>query len=136
MKVLSRCAPLWVVLLLLAVSIVTAVYALAITRSVIRLGLWEGVVESPHFTVTQLYIDVRGRNRVEVFVAVKNTDTAIHKAIVCIQLLNADGDAVLEDCADTGSVEPGEEWLHKYVFVERSIVEEFTAVLIVVREVE
>ena len=136
MKVLSRCAPLWAVLLLLVVSIASIAYALAIARQVVRLGLWEGVVESPHFTVTQLYIDVRGRNRVEVFVAVKNTDTATHSAAVCVQLLNAEGDAILENCTSTGPVEPGAEWSYRFVFVEKSIVEEFTSVFIVVREVE
>ena len=136
MRVLSRCTPLWAALLLLAVFVASIAYALVVTRQVVRLGLWEGVVESPRFTVTQLCIDVRGRNRAEVFVAVKNIDADTHRASVCVQLLNADGDAVLEDCADTGSVEPGEEWSYRYMFIERSIVEKFTAVLIVVREVE
>jgi len=135
-KVLSRCTPLWAALLLLAVFVASIAYALIISRSVVRLGLWEGVVESPHFVVTQLHVDVRGRNRVEVFVAVKNTDTAVHRASVCVQLLNADGDVVLEDCADTGSVEPGAEWSYRFVFTEKSIVEEFTSTLVVVREVE
>jgi hypothetical protein len=127
---LRRCAPLWVVLLLVAV----VAGAIAVQVVVERLGLWRGIVVSPHFTVTELSTTIRGLNRVDVKVTLKNTDTSTHSANVTVQLLDRDGEVVAEQYALTGDVPGGSEWSYVFVFREKGVVERYDSVLVVVRQ--
>jgi hypothetical protein len=99
-----------------------------------RLGLWRGVVVSPHFTLVELSTTIRGLNRVDVRVTLKNADTAVHAANVTVQLLDRDGEVVAEQYQLTGDVPGGAEWGYVFVFREKKIVERYDSVLIVVRQ--
>jgi hypothetical protein len=127
---LRRCAPLWVVLLLVAV----VAGAIAVQVVVERVGLWRGVVVAPHFTLVELSTTVRGLNRVDVKVTLRNTDTAVHSANVTVQLLDRDGEVIAELYQLTGDVAGGAEWSYVFVFKEKDIVESYDSVLVVVRE--
>jgi len=127
---LRRCAPLWLVLL------VVAAVAGAITVQVVveRVGLWRGIVVAPHFTLVELSTTIKGLNRVDVRVTLRNTDTAVHSANVTVQLLDKDGEVVAEQYQLTGDVPGGAEWTHVFVFKEKGIVERYDSVFVVVRE--
>jgi hypothetical protein len=127
---LRRCAPLWLVLLV----VVAVVGAVTVQVVVERVGLWRGIVVSPHFTLVELSTTIRGLNRVDVKVTLKNTDTAVHAANVTVQLLDKDGEVVAEQYALTGDVPGGAEWSYVFVFREKSIVERYDSVLVVVSE--
>jgi hypothetical protein len=127
---LRRCAPLWVVLLVVA----AVAGAVAVQVVVERVGLWRGVVVAPHFTVTELSTTIRGLNRVDVKVTLKNTDTAVHTANVTVQLLDKDGEVIAELYQLTGDVQGGAEWSYVFVFREKGIVERYDSVLVIVRQ--
>jgi hypothetical protein len=127
---LRRCAPLWVVLLVVA----AVAGAVAIQVTVERLGLWRGVVVAPHFTLVELSTTIRGLNRVDVKVVLRNTDTSVHTANVTVQLLDRDGEVVAELYQLTGDVAGGAEWSYVFVFKEKNIVESYDSVLVVVRQ--
>ena len=130
MRWLRRCAPLWLVLLLVAV----VACAVAVQVVVEKLGLWRGVVAAPHFTLVELSTTIRGLNRVDVKVTLRNTDTSTHSANVTVQLLDRDGEVVAEQFQLTGDVAGGAEWSYVFVFKEKGIVERYDSVLVVVRQ--
>jgi hypothetical protein len=118
------------VLLLMAV----VAGAIAVQVVVERVGLWRGVVVAPHFTVVELSTTVKGLNRVDVKVTLKNTDTAVHSANVTVQLLDKDGEVIAEQYALTGDVPGGAEWSYVFVFKEKNVVERYGSVLVIVRQ--
>lgn len=130
MRWLRRCAPLWLVLLVVA----AVVGAVAVQVVVERVGLWRGIVVAPHFSLVELSTTVRGLNRVDVKVTLRNTDTAVHAANVTVQLLDKDGEVVAELYQLTGDVPGGAEWGYVFVFKEKGIVGRYDSVLVVVRQ--
>jgi hypothetical protein len=127
---LRRCAPLWLVLLVVA----AVAGAVAIQVVVERVGLWRGVVVASHFTLVELSTTIRGLNRVDVKVTLKNTDASTHSANVTVQLLDKDGEVIAELYQLTGDVVGGAEWSYVFVFKEKNIVESYDSVFVVVRE--
>jgi hypothetical protein len=120
-------------LILIVFSMVTG-FALAVLIKVERIGLWQGVVESPHFMVTEISTTIKGINRVDVKVVLRNTDTNTHSANVTVQLLDADGDVVAEQWVLTGDVAGNSDWSYVFVFKEKDIVKKYNSVLVIVKE--
>jgi hypothetical protein len=133
-NVLKKCTPLWLLLLILLVSSIVAGYALIVLVRVERIGLWQGVVESPHFVVTELSTTIKGLNRVDIKVVLKNIDTNTHSANVTVQLLDSNSDVVAEAFKLTGDVAGGEEWSYVFTFKEKNIVKSYESVLVIVKE--
>lgn len=133
-NMLRKCTPLWLLLLLLLVFSVATGVALTVLIKVERIGLWQGVVESPHFVVTELSTTIKGLNRVDVKVALKNTDTNIHRANVTVQLLDSNEDAIAEQWVLTGDVAGGAEWSYVFTFKEKNIVKLYETALVIVKE--
>jgi hypothetical protein len=133
-NMLNKCAPLWLLLLLIIVLSITVGVALTVLVRVERIGIWQGVVESPRFVVTELSISVKGLNRVDVKVVLRNIDTDTHSANVTVQLLDADGDVVAEQWVLTGDVAGNSEWSYVFVFKEKDIVKRYSSTLVIVKE--
>ena len=134
MDTLKRCIPLWMLLIILiAFSVVTG-FALTVLVKVERIGIWQEVVESPHFTATELSTTVKGLNRIDVKVVLKNMDTNTHCANVTVQLLDVDGDVIAEQWVLTGDVAGGAEWSHVFVFKVKVIVKSYESTLVIVKE--
>ena len=132
--VLKKRVPLWIVLLVVVAS-ASVTYAILITTSTVRIGLWEYVIDSPYFDIENVSIDVIGKNKVDVEVTISNTKPPARKALVTVQLLDENGDVILKESAETGMIPPGGTWTHTYIFEKTGITEEFVSVFIVVKEI-
>jgi hypothetical protein len=108
--------------------------ALTIITSVERIGLWQGFVASPHFTVTELSTTIRGLNRVDVKVTLRNADTNTHSANVTAQLLDANGDVVAEQWVLTADVAGNSDWSYVFTFREKDIAKSYDSVLVIVKQ--
>ena len=133
-NMLKKCAPLWLLLLILLVFSTTIGVALTVLVRIERIGLWQGVVESPHFVVTELSTTIKGLNRVDVRVVLKNTDSNTHSANVTVQLLDPSGDVIAEQWVLTGGVAGNSEWSHVFTFREKDIARGYESALVVVKE--
>ncbi|MCC6055257.1 MAG: FxLYD domain-containing protein [Desulfurococcaceae archaeon] len=134
-KLLTRSVPLWLALLLLAICIVSGVaLTLTIIVSVERVGLWQKTVASPHFTVTEISTTIRGLNRVDVKITLKNIDTDTYNANVTVQLLDSNGDVIAEAFQLTGDIAGGAEWSYTFIFKTKNIVKSYESVLVIVKE--
>jgi hypothetical protein len=134
MDKLERCTPLWLLLLILIVFSVVTGFALTVLVRVERIGLWQGVVESPHFVVTEISTTIKGLNRIDIKVVLKNMDTDTHRANVTVQLLDSNGDVIAEQWVLTGDVAGGAEWSYVFVFKEKNIVKRYVSTLVIVKE--
>ena len=132
-KLLARSVPLWLVLLLL-MCVVGSALALTIVTSVERIGLWQKTVAPPHFTVTEISTTIRGLNRVDVKVTIKNIDTNTRSANVTVQLLDTDGDAVAEQWVLAKDIAGGAEQSYTFIFKIKNIVKSYESVLVIVKE--
>ena len=132
-KLLARSVPLWLVLLLL-MCVVGSALALTIVTSVERIGLWQKTVAPPHFTVTEISTTIRGLNRVDVKVTIKNIDTNTRSANVTVQLLDTDGDAVAEQWVLAKDIAGGAEQSYTFIFKTKNIVKSYESVLVIVKE--
>jgi hypothetical protein len=114
--------------------VVGSALALTIVTSVERIGLWQGFVASPHFTVTELSTTIRGLNRVDARVTLRNTDANTHSANVTVQLLDTNGDVVAEQWVLTGDVAGNSDWSYVFTFKEKGIAKSYDSVLVIVKQ--
>jgi hypothetical protein len=134
MSKLEKSAPAWLVVLLAAIAASSLTYAILVSTRVEKIGVWQGVIETPHFTLVELSTAIKGLNRIDVTIVVKNTDTIAHSANITVQLLDADGEVILEDYELTGDI-PGEStWQHTYTFKDKNIVKTYDSILVVIKE--
>ena len=89
---------------------------------------------SPHFTVTELSTTIRGLNRVDVKVTLRNTDTNTHSANVTVQPLDANGDVVAEAFQLTGDVAGNSDWSYVFAFKAKDIAKSYDSVLVIVKQ--
>jgi hypothetical protein len=134
MSKLEKCAPVWLVVLLAAIAASSLTYAILVSTRVERIGVWQGVIETPHFTLVELSTTIKGLNRIDVAVVVKNTDTVAHSANITVQLLDADGEVILEAYELTGDIPAGSTWQHTFTFKDKNIVKIYDSVLVVIKE--
>lgn len=107
----GRVRPRWVAFSLIAASVlVSSVVALTITTvAVQRLELFGNSVSSTDLTVTALASQIKGKNRVDTTLTVRNDDAgAGHLADITVQLLNASGDLLSEQTQAAVSFAAGE----------------------------
>jgi uncharacterized surface anchored protein len=69
-----------------------------------------------------------------VTVTVKNTDSKTHSAEVTVQLLDSQGNVILEETKATGDVKGKETWTGEYVFVKTNLVSEYDRPFVVIEQ--
>ena len=134
MSKLEKSAPIWLVVLLAAIAASSLTYAILVSTRVEKIGVWQGVIETPHFTLVELSTTIMGLNRIDVTIVVKNTDTIAHSANITVQLLDAEGEVILEAYKLTGDVPGGSTWQHTYTFKDKNIVKTYDSILVVIKE--
>jgi hypothetical protein len=136
-RVLNRSVPLWLALVLaLALALpVSVAVALTINPITERLSLWQSFFADTSFTLQSFSLSPRGPNRVDVQLALRNTDaSSAHSADVTVQLLDASGEVIAEQTASTGSVAPNGTWTRTFTFTGTNIASQTYSVLIIVKQ--
>jgi hypothetical protein len=120
---LKREVPVWVAVLLMVLAICVTAYALTIRALQIeKINVWGGQIQDTNFDVTGIDTKFKGPNKVEVTLTLKNLDTAAHSATVTLQLLDSNGNVIVEDTQQTGNVAGGAEWTYTFSFTQPSLV--------------
>jgi len=136
MKAFKQSVPLWLVAVLLAVSLVSTVAALTITPlGNQRISLWSGRVQDTDFSITNYNVQHKGNNKVNVLIELTNADPGnAHQANVTVQLLNSNGDILIEETQQTGSVAASGTWSSTFVFTQTDIVSQYDNVFIEIKQ--
>jgi len=131
--IFRRSVPVWLLVLLVASSaFATALTIMSLPTQ--RVGLWSGQVAGTDFTITDFHVKYKGPNKIVVTVTVKNTDSKTHSAEVTVQLLDSQGNVILEETKATGDVKGKETWTGEYVFVKTSLVSEYDRPFVVIEQ--
>jgi uncharacterized lipoprotein YmbA len=99
-----------------------------------RVGLWSGQVAGTDFTITEFDVKYKGPNKIVVTVTVKNEGTSTHSAEVTVQLLDSQGNVILEETKATGDVAAGGTWIGEYAFVKTNLVSEYDRPFVVIEQ--
>jgi len=131
--IFRRSVPVWLLVLLVASSaFATALTIMSLPTQ--RVGLWSGQVAGTDFTITDFHVKYKGPHKIVVTVTVKNTDSKTHSAEVTVQLLDSQGNVILEETKATGDVKGKETWTGEYVFVKTNLVSEYDRPFVVIEQ--
>ena len=131
--IFRRAVPVWLLVLLVASSaFATALVIMSLPTQ--RVGLWSGQVAPTDFTITEFDVKYEGPHKIVVTVTVKNTDSKTHSAEVTVQLLDSQGNVILEETKATGDVAAGGTWTGEYVFVKTNLVSEYDRPFVVIEQ--
>jgi len=119
---------------ILVLSLVSTATALTVQSMSEKMNIWSGTTQNTNFGLTQLEAKIKGKNKVDIKVALLNTDTAAHSANVTIQLLDSSGDVILEQDATTGSVNGGASWTSTLSFTQAGLVSQYSEALVIVKQ--
>ena len=99
-----------------------------------KINLFNGSVQDTSFTIMSLNTQFSGKNRITISVTLQNTDSSIHSGNITIQLLNSNGDVILEQYALTGNVVSSGTWSRSFTFNQNGIVAIYDNPFIAIRQ--
>ena len=131
----KRRIPLWLTTVIMVASIVSTAAALTIYMLTIEeIDLWGGQYQHTKFTVTSFETKIKGKNKVEITLTLKNTGSQTHSATVTMQLLESNGDVILESEANTGDISGGDSWTYKFTFYQKDLVSQYDQPFLVIEQ--
>jgi hypothetical protein len=134
-RTMRKSVPLWlVVVLLVAMSIGTVTALTILALQIEKINIWGGRYQDTDFAVVNFETKIKGPHKIEITVTLKNTDTATHSGDVTVQLLDMNGDIILEQTQNTGDVAGGETWSYTFTFRQDNLVEQYDRPFLVVRQ--
>jgi len=130
--ILKKSIPLWIVVLCFIFSISSALALTINSLDAIRVSLWN---EDTDFSITDYNVKHRGPDKVEVYVELTNTDSEnAHSGNVNVQLLDSNGEILLEENEDTGSIITEGTWSNTFIFQQSDITSQLDNVFIEIQQ--
>lgn len=109
--------------LLVVLSIVGTAFALTQTTLPTQfLELWQSQTQATDFTLTQFVLTPVGDNQINIDLTLQNDDVSVHFANVTVQLLDVNGDHILNQTKPSGAVAGGGSAAMSYVFSQVGLV--------------
>jgi len=139
MKLLKRTVPLWLMLLLLIATSVGITFALEYEALTIqKINLFGGQYQSTQFTIAGWETKIKGKNKVEITVSVRNTGATANMTLD-IQLLNSSGDIINIAGTDmeysiTASIPADTTKIYKNTFTGSGLVALYSTPQIVIKQ--
>jgi len=124
------------IILMAALTLISFATALTvISLDPEKLNVWLGTYADTDFTILSSKTILSGRNKVKITIELKNTDTVAHSANVTVQLLDSNGDIILESSQLTGTVDGDNTVTLRFTFTQTDLVYTFESYLIEVKQV-
>ncbi len=121
--------------LLMVLSIIGTALAVSFFElPVVRISIFGATLEDSHFVITELEIEIEGRNTIEIELTLENTDDHTQSADVAVQLLDDHGDIIIESSESTGDVDGHDTKELTFTFSQETLVEEFEGFLVVIEQ--
>jgi len=136
MRKVRRSVPLWLVIVLLLATVTLTATALTVWMlQVERINIWEGQIQDTDFTVIEIDTKIKGKHRIDITLALKNNDASnTHSADVTVQLLDSNGNVILEQTVNTGDVVAGGTWSYTFTFTQNNLVSQYDRPFIIVEQ--
>jgi len=126
-----------IVVLLLATLLLWTATAFAIRAlHAERINMWSSQIQDTDFTITRIKTEIKGRNRIEITLTIKNNDELNrHIGEIAIRLLDSNGE-VIENGTANFIVEAKGELTQKFKFHKHDLVSQYSQLLVVIKELE
>ena len=135
--ILKKSIPLWIVILCFMFSISSSVALTISSLDSITVGIWESRVENTEFSITDYNVNHKGPKKIEVYLEITNMDTEnVHVANVTVQLLDSNGDILLEETKNTDSIAVNGIWSNTFIFEQTDINSQYAEVFIEIMHTE
>ena len=132
---IKRNIPLWLVILLIASSVIVTTAAITIFMLQVEyINIWGGSVQDTQFSVVTLETSIKGPNKIEIVLTIRNDDSSVHSASVTVQLLDSGDNIILEETKMTGDVMGAGDWSGTYSFTKTGLVAEYTKPFVVIKQ--
>jgi len=133
---IKKSIPLWLVVALLIGSIAATASAITIRTALIeKIDVWGGSIQPTQFSVVTIETKIKGPNKIEVTLTLRNDDDVDHSATATIQLLDCKDNIILEDVKVTGVVHGAGCWAATYCFTQDDVVADYVKPFIIVKQV-
>ena len=100
-----------------------------------KIELWDSQAQDTDFNIQTSDTDVKGKDRIDVSIELKNQDTSsAHEADVTVQLLDANGDVLREETTPTGSVSADSTVKSTYQFTKSNLANDYEETFIIVNQ--
>ena len=100
-----------------------------------KVELWNSQAQDTDFNIQTSDTDVKGKDRIDVSVEMKNQDTSsAHEADVTVQLLDANGNVLTEETKPTGSVSADSTVKSNYQFTKSGLANDYEETFIIVNQ--
>ena len=137
MRIHVKSVPIWIVALLLAASVVSTAAALTIrTLQIERINIWSGQIQDTDFTITGIETKMKGKHRIEISLTIKNNDESNkHTAKIAVQLLDSDGEVVVDGTANL-TIEAKGTVTQEFKFHKENLVSQYSQLMAVITQEE
>ena len=131
-----KTVPIWLAAILVVASCFATAAALTIySTQVERINIWGGQIQDTDFSITELSTKIKGKHRIDISITIKNEDaTNVHSANVTIQLLDSNGDILVEQTVSTGDVAAGGTWSYTFNFHQTNLVSQYDSPFVIIRQ--
>ena len=99
-----------------------------------KVELWDSQAQDTNFDIQTYDTDVKRQDRIDVSTEIKNQDSSAHDANVTVQLLDSDGNILIEETQATGSVGSSSTAKLNYQFTQSNLAEDYEKTFIVVEQ--
>ncbi|MHA1268088.1 MAG: SLAP domain-containing protein [Candidatus Helarchaeota archaeon] len=137
MRIHVKSVPIWIVALLLAASVVSTAAALTIrTLQIERINIWSGQIQDTDFTITGIETKMKGKHQIEISLTIKNNDESNkHTAKIAVQLLDSDGEVVVDGTANL-KIEAKGTVTQEFKFQKENLVSQYSQLMVVITQEE
>ena len=124
-----------IVVLLLATLLLWTATAFAIRAlQAERINMWSGQIQDTDFTITRIKTEIKGRNRIEITLTIKNNDELNwHIGEIAIRLLDSDGEVIVDGTANL-QIEANGTITQKFKFHKQNLASQYSQLMVVITQ--
>ncbi len=132
---MKKAVPAWLVIVLVLSAVVGTTLALTIKALTIeKINIWGGQIQDTNFDIIEIDTKIKGPNKIDISITLRNTDAATHSARVTLQLLDDNDNVIVEATQLTGDVAGGATWTYTFSFSQQGLVSEYNRPFLVVKQ--
>lgn len=132
---LKKSAPLWAILVTAVLCSGSVAALMLYSIGVENISIWGGEIQDSKFIVVDLTTKIKGPNRVDISLTIRNTDTETHSATVTVSLLYENGDMIIDNTQIAENITTGNDALLDYEFKQSGLTVAYDRSFVVIRDV-
>ena len=135
-SVLKRSAPLWAILVVIILCSGGVAALVIYSVGVERISIWGGEIQDSRFSITSLTTKIKGPNRVDISLVIRNNDISPHSATVAVNLLRENSDLIIDATQTVDNLDGENSLVVDYEFRQTGLTVAYDRSFIVITDVD